>query len=85
MKHQPASIEWMEAHSPLLTVCEVIREVWRNIHAGIEDDDVYDLREKLSLAVGMAKDLSKEISALKGSDEWMADFWDDNPNYGGVK
>jgi len=78
MKHQPASIDWMEAHSPLLTICEVIREVWR-------ETEREDLKEKLRLAVGMGKDLSKELSSLKGSDEWMADFWDDNPNYGGAK
>ncbi len=78
MKHEPCALSWMEIPdglNPYLTICEVLRQIYRKT----EDPEI---RQRALLACGMAKDLSKEISQLKGGDTgWTQTYWDANPDF----
>lgn len=71
MKHKPVSEEAMLVTWNKLSICQVLRQIYSKTNDPV-------MKEKLRLACGMAKDMSKKICELTGDDEWYKDWWDEN-------
>lgn len=70
-KHKPVSEEAMLVKWNKLSICQVIRQVYERTEDPVS-------KEKLRLACGMAKDMSKKIGELSGDEQWYRKYWDDN-------
>jgi hypothetical protein len=70
MKHTPVPPEEMELTSSVLSICQVIRDIY---HA---TDDEY-IRDQCRLACAMGKAMSKTITNLTGDGFWFHGYWDE--------
>lgn len=70
-KHAPVSEETMLVTWNKLSICQVLRQAYAK-----STDPI--VKEKLRLACGMAKDMSKKICELTGDDQWYQEYWDEN-------